>query len=324
MDAVKDAEDLHVDFYLSEKIRKRICHVSESQLFLTDTTSVAQQIRKGKYDLAIIGTAHRYFDTFSKISKENHTAVIVHNMNFSRAGKGQLLSSVLKEDQAFRLKLLIKEGLLKAPEVYRNSAKLVLDESLAIPGYQYLPLFYCEAKEVVPHSVLTVVVPGSVSQSRRDYRHILEQIETFKQPVKLVFLGKASGNELKMINDFLEKKPPHIELIYFEEKLSSEEFSQWMQAADLLWCPIQKETAFFNIPEVYGKTKMTGNIGDAIKSGKIAVFPADYQSDYPFIFQEEKNLEQQFRGLAQNAYQKKDFPAKETVKQQLISLLKKL
>jgi hypothetical protein len=45
-----------------------------------------------------------------------------------------------------------------------------------------------------------------------------------------------------------------------------------MQKADVLWCPIQQKTMFFSQEEIYGKTKMTGNLGDAIKFGKQAVF----------------------------------------------------
>jgi hypothetical protein len=42
-------------------------------------------------------------------------------------------------------------------------------------------------------------------------------------------------------------------------------FDDYMQKADILWCPIQQETEFFSQKEIYGVTKMSGNIGDAIK-----------------------------------------------------------
>jgi hypothetical protein len=61
-----------------------------------------------------------------------------------------------------------------------------------------------------------------------------------------------------------------------------------MQTAEVLWCPIQKETRFFGIPEIYGKTKMSGNIGDAIKYAKPAIFPKSYSASYSFIFKEKE------------------------------------
>ena len=66
-----------------------------------------------------------------------------------------------------------------------------------------------------------------------------------------------------------------------------------MQKADILWCPIQQETEFFSQKEIYGLTKMSGNIGDAIKFGKLAIFPENYPSKYPFIIPEIQNIEAQ-------------------------------
>ena len=64
-----------------------------------------------------------------------------------------------------------------------------------------------------------------------------------------------------------------------------------MQKADILWCPIQQETEFFSQKEIYGFTKMSGNIGDAIKYGKSAIFPENYPSNYSFIIPEKGSLE---------------------------------
>lgn len=64
----------------------------------------------------------------------------------------------------------------------------------------------------------------------------------------------------------------HVNIEYYDSRVSHEEFERKMQAAEVLWCPIQKETRFFGITEIYGKTKMSGNIGDAIKYAKPAIF----------------------------------------------------
>ena len=67
-----------------------------------------------------------------------------------------------------------------------------------------------------------------------------------------------------------------------------------MKEADVLYCPIQKETEFFSVQEIYGETKISGNIGDAIKYGKPAIFPPTYPTDLPFIIQEKQDLQHQF------------------------------
>ena len=38
---------------------------------------------------------------------------------------------------------------------------------------------------------------------------------------------------------------------------------------------------------------MSGNIGDAIKYGKLAIFPENYSNSHPFIIPENKDLEEQ-------------------------------
>ena len=68
-------------------------------------------------------------------------------------------------------------------------------------------------------------------------------------------------------------------------------FDDYMQKANILWCPIQQETEFFSQKEIYGITKMSGNIGDAIKFGKLAIFPENYPSKYAFIISEKVSLE---------------------------------
>ena len=38
---------------------------------------------------------------------------------------------------------------------------------------------------------------------------------------------------------------------------------------------------------------MSGNIGDAIKHGKLAIFPENYPNSHPFIIPEKENVENQ-------------------------------
>jgi hypothetical protein len=80
----------------------------------------------------------------------------------------------------------------------------------------------------------------------------------------------------------------YINITYFSERVSQADFEDWMQKTDVLWCPIQQKTTFFSQEEIYGKTKMTGNLGDAIKFGKQAVFPSNYASKLDFIVPEQK------------------------------------
>ena len=296
IDVMEGSRDFAVDYYFSKKIKDQISFSNEA-VFLSDSSMILDQVKGKGYDLVIIGTVHRYFNTFLALTKKYNTAIITHNLNFTKASKLNLIKSVFKGDIIFRLKLWLKEGLFNKSKVYQTSRSLfVLDEALMSERYQFLPLFYTRDFDKSKNEDLVVVIPGGVSQKRRDYSYIFETIQKLNtdQPYQFVFLGKAKGYELKQLESLSEKLSENIEVTYFSERVSSEEFEKWMQKADVLWCPIQQDTEFFSMKETYGLTKMTGNLGDAIKYGKLAVFPKSYQSNLAFILPEEENILKQW------------------------------
>jgi len=304
MNIMKGAGDFDVDYYFSKKIKDQVSHKDEP-VFLSDSSMILDQLKGKNYDLVIVGTVHRFFNTFLAITKKYNTAVITHNLNFSKTSKWDLTKSIFKGDIIYRLKLLLKEGLFYSSAVYRKSAsRLVLDEALSSDRYQFLPIFYTKDFEKPKNKKPVIVIPGGVSQKRRDYHYIFKTIQELKPDAygEFVFLGKAKGNELKQLKSLSEKAPENIVITCFSERVSSQEFEKWMQKADVLWCPIQQETEFFSVNETYGVTKMTGNLGDAIGYGKLAVFPKNYPSTLEFIIPEKENIFDQLEELSEKTY----------------------
>lgn len=304
MDIMKGSLEFSVDYYFSKRIKDQINH-SDEPVFLSDSSMILDQLKGKDYDLVVIGTVHRYFNTFLAITKKYNTAVISHNLNFIKASKFDLIKSVFKGDVVFRLKLWFKEGLFYKTKVYQTSGSLlVLDEALISEKYQFLPLFYTRDFDKTKNENFIVLIPGGVSQKRRDYDYIFKTIQNLKtdKPYKFVFLGKATGHELKQLVQLSEKLPGNIEITYFSERVSSEDFERWMQKADVLWCPIQQETEFFSMKETYGVTKMTGNLGDAVAYGKLAVFPGNYPSKLDFIIPEKENVIDQLTALSETSF----------------------
>lgn len=300
MDIMHDSREFTVDYYFSKKIKDQIREDQEA-VFLSDSSMITDQLKDKGYDIVIIGTVHRYFNTFSAITQKYNTAVIVHNLNFPQTSRGGLIKSIFKEDVIYRLKLWWKEGLFYVSKPYQQAKNLmVLDPELSSETYKFLPLFYTgnfEKKENKENKELFVVIPGSVSQKRRDYQYIFDTIRNsnVSEPYTFIFLGKAQDRELKELEKLSENLPENITIKYFTERVSSDDFEHWMCKADVLWCPIQQQTEFFSQPETYGLTKMTGNLGDAIKYGKIAVFPKNYPSKSEFIIPETENIIEQFK-----------------------------
>lgn len=310
MDLMHDSKEFSVDYYFSEKIKNQIKE-NDNNVHISDSSMILDQLSGNNYDLVVIGTVHRYFNTFLSIGQKYNTSVIVHNLNFSTISKSDLIKNIFKNDLIYRLKLWWKEGLFYTKKTYEKAKNhLVLDHELSSEKYRFLPLFYSKSFERIENETLTIVIPGGVSQKRRDYQKVLKIIKNLKTEKKFrfVFLGKAKDQELKDLENLSKNLPENIEIIYFSERVSSEVFDDWMRKADVLWCPIQEETEFFSNKEIYGKTKMTGNLGDAIKYGKPAVFPKNYSSKLEFIIPEEENVVEQFLKLKNFQYDfQKDF-----------------
>ncbi|GAB1346582.1 hypothetical protein [Cloacibacterium normanense] len=327
MELMNDSKAFSVDYYFSEKILRFFGFAQNDKLpeniKKATPENLIQQLSTDNYQLIIIGTVHRYFNVFEKIAEKFNTSIICHNLNFVKASNFDLLSSIFKEDVQYRLKLLLKEGLLRKSNVYKKAKNLlVLDrgfDSAQPDKYKFLPIFYTKFSEKPKNETYTIVISGAVSQKRRDYEKIIKELknlelnfdnyefrrnETFvennlqekgssvgtTQNLEIIFLGKASGKELEMLQNFEQSKPENISIKYFTEKVPQDIFDDYMQKADILWCPIQQETEFFSQKEIYGVTKMSGNIGDAIKYGKLAVFPENYPSKYSFIIPEKGSL----------------------------------
>lgn len=299
MNIMEGSQYFSVDYYFSKRIKDQV-NETGSDVFLSDSSMILDQLKTKEYDLVIIGTVHRYFNTFLAITKKYNTTVITHNLNFTRASRFDLIKSVFKGDVIYRLKLWWKEGLLYAGKVYQTSRSLVvLDEALISERHQFLPLFYTKTFAQSENESMVIVIPGGVSQKRRDYHYIFKTIQQSEtsRPCEFVFLGKAKDRELKELEKLSQKLPENIRITYFSERVSAEDFEKWMQKADVLWCPIQELTEFFSLKETYGVTKMTGNLGDAVAYGKYAVFPSGYPSKLDFIIPEKENILEQLNEL---------------------------
>lgn len=324
----KDSTEFSVDFYFSEKIFK-LLKLEGQNIFLADYSELLEVLKKKKYDLIIVGTVHRHFNFYKAIVKKYKTAIIVHNLNFTNASRWELFKCIFKKDKQYRLKLFLKEGLLESSKVYKRAKYLLgIDELMSKQNHlKFLPIYFNQFdSKNSEKDIIKIVIPGAVSQSRRDYYSLFEKLKNFKDVnlnYEVTFLGKASGEEFERLNKIADEVPQFINIQYFEEKLKQDEFDKWMMKTDILYCPIQTETEFFSINEIYGKTKISGNIGDAIKYGKPAIFPSTYPSDLEFIIEEKENLQSQFSEVKNLTFDFSDY-SKETISKKLNLLLENL
>lgn len=289
------SQSILVDYYFSDKVLELLAEKTSNNVFCVSSDNLFEKMKGQHYDLVILGTLHRYFNTFLKIVEYFPTIVIAHNLNFVKASNVKLLCNIFKKDCRFRLKLLLKEGLLYKNKTYsKTKAIAVLDKNLTMNGQNYhLPLLFNEHCKIHQQDgIFRVVIPGLVSQDRRDYAMIINDLSTLhvKQNLEIVFLGKVQGKELEHVMDLEKKIQSNIKIKYFTEKIPQHIYDKWIIDANVLWCPIQYKTEFFSVEEIYGKTKMSGNIGDAIRYAKNAIFPKHYDSDYFFVDNQSQNM----------------------------------
>lgn len=289
---IRDSEEFQVDFYFSSKILALTGAVPGGNILECNAANLLSLLADKRYQLVIIGTAHRYFSTFLKIAEKFRTATVIHNQNFAKVGRLQLLLAVFKADFKYRLKLLLKEGLLVLPEFHRRVKQIALDKSVLKENQVLLPLFYNCFKATTADSRLKIVIPGTVSQKRRDYRQVIEILKNAgtDRSFEIVFLGKAQDPELNELKQLQITANGRYKVKFYCQKVSQDIFDHEMKTATVLWCPLQPETAFFSQKEIYGVTKISGNVGDAVKYGKTAIFPGFYRSSCPFIVTEKADV----------------------------------
>ena len=148
MELMNDSKEFSVDYYFSEKILRFFGYTQNDKLpeniKKATPENLIQQLSTTNYQLIIIGTVHRYFNVFEKIAEKFNTSIICHNLNFVKASNFDLLSSIFKEDFQYRLKLLLKEGLLRKSNVYKKAKNLlVLDRGFE--NFVRKPLVYAQS-----------------------------------------------------------------------------------------------------------------------------------------------------------------------------------
>jgi hypothetical protein len=142
-------------------------------------------------------------------------------------------------------------------------------------------LFYEQSNSTVYLKQKIFVVPGTVNQKSRNYFDLLYAIGELNKheeyTATLVLLGSIKKGEGKSIlENFKQNTGKHIELIHFENEISTETFDYWIKNASVLLLPLSKKTVYGIVNSIGGLLSVSGNIGDMVRFGKRAILPHDY------------------------------------------------
>lgn len=124
---------------------------------------------------------------------------------------------------------------------------------------------------------INIVIPGSVSTRRRDYELVYNLIISLigmnYNRFKFILLG---DNQLTppLKNKFQQFSNTENIVQLFDENVDAVMFQHVCECAHLFLFPtIQNFKPSNGVGEIYGETKASGNIGDAIKYGKPFMYP---------------------------------------------------
>ena len=144
-----------------------------------------------------------------------------------------------------------------------------------LPGAVY----ECNADETRLAGSIRLVVPGSIDQERRDYNEVFRLLDLAEQgqlAVDAILLGAPVGEYGAAIVARAKRRQGVYTSIhaYDTQHVPVDEFDRQMRIAHFVYIPVVHFSfASDHIREVYGETKTSGNIFDAVRYARPVLHP---------------------------------------------------
>ena len=343
---VKEMTQIDFHFFVSQKVNEKLTAIPKENLTVIDSVA---KTNFSAFDSVVVNTLHRNYDDYKKIFAEKPVLYLVHNLNFSLFFKGITVGNILKEKErlTYFLKLYFKEKvafkrktILEAKYfgVISNSAlETIKNHGRYSYKSQLIQMNYCKNFEFPSDETIQIVMPGNVSNKRKDIDLLFAILPKLNPTSKLhfTFLGKPENKAvLVQLEQLKDNCHANIAITHYHQFIPWQEYSKVIAQAHLLLCPIKQHTSFYWVDEVYGTTKVSGAEADCLYNGKIGIFPSSYPKMdwYNWNYHSESDLMQLLNNVSiemlQNEYEKlKPFAEKYTfdkVKNELEKQLLKL
>lgn len=296
---VREMQSIDFHFFVSPKVNEKLTAIPREHI---SVIALVAETDFSHFDGLVVNTLHRNFSEYKKWLESKPVLCLVHNLNFSLFFKKISLANVLKERERFVyfLKLYLKEKvasgrkvILKAKQygVISNAALQTLKADEKHSGKATLiQMNYCHESNFSEDETIHIVMPGNVSNKRKDIDLVFRIISELNPVSKLhfTFLGKPENNRiLNQLENVKANAHPNILITNFNQFIPWVTYSKIINKAHLLLCPIKNKTSFYWVDEFYGSTKVSGSEADCIYNGKIGIFPATYpKMDWHNLFYE--------------------------------------
>jgi hypothetical protein len=179
-----------------------------------------------------------------------------------------------------RMLYFISHHFVTISESTHNFLKKNVSNSIStcwIPGGSFEEKFYHMPD--IPSSCIRLVVPGSLDYNRRNYNDVFDFLLKAKEvnlPVEVYLLGGYFDKEgYSIIQKCQELSIDYPDLFFYDcEFISFDLFDEIMHKAHFIWAPSVLYTMSINcVEEIYGISKVSGNIFDAIRYARPIIIP---------------------------------------------------
>ncbi len=254
-----DPDDTHIDFF----------------------KNIHSALKRNHYDLVIFNSIDsRLLIIFIilMLSKPGRILVNLHDINNFFKVKPSLSIRTNIRSIGKKLLMLLADGYIVNAE--NMKWYMIKNRLTKKPIYWLQPVYYkpslTDKKTTFAN---TIVVPGSIDQRRRDYHLVLKVIQemlNLRVPVKWILAGKpVEDYGVKIIEKAKELITYGADISFYKEVIPENEFQQIIAASSLILSPLVSSTTIHdNISEIYGESKGSGNVYDAIRHAKPLIVPS--------------------------------------------------
>lgn len=278
--------DFH--FFVSQKVFDKLTTIPTAHLTVIESVSTTNF---SAFDSVVVNTLHRNFEDYKKLFAEKPTLCLVHNLNFSLLLKSISWKNMFNEKEKFTylLKLYVKERVGSKRKVLHeakyfgviaaSALKTIQNDGRFSVKSQLIQLNYCQNSEFPSEETIQIVMPGNVSNKRKDVDLLFEILPKLQPNAKIhfTFLGKPENEMiLHQLESLKTQCHSNVSVTHFHQFIPWSDYSTIIAQAHVLLCPIKQATSFYWVDEVYGQTKVSGAEADCMYNGKIGIFPRTY------------------------------------------------
>ena len=285
-----NTEENQILFLISPAIYNKLNAASEKDLknhsFVVQENNQSSSIFFGKCyselqkfnpDFLLFNTIDKdYKDVWGFIKKITQPYfVTIHNIN-TWLKPPLTLNRVALKNYFYRKKILGKSaGLIVQEELFINyitKNNLYSKPVLAVP--HTLKEFEIEKAD---NKKIVIAIPGAIDGVRRDINlalDVIEEVNKQSDRFQFVFTGHVIGYLGEAIWErVLRLQKQGLDIQQFYDPTTNIVFDEQMKRCDLIFLPLNVNTKFEGIPEIYGTTKVTGVIYDMMRFSKPGIVP---------------------------------------------------